>query len=168
MVALRKLTIFSLLGAFSACGASEEPTGPLASSLTAHSTRTAQSTTKGEFRVSATFGDVGVGPPLFTNAEACDFGYERTEGTIKIKELHGKTVVKIKIKHAVPEEFHTVWLRLAGVSPLTGLPATPLVGQSDLDVLALVTPPNPGATYPLSGLRTPRGLRNPRLRASFG
>ncbi len=151
MVALRTLTIFPLLFAFSACGVSEEPTGP---SLNAHSTQTAHSTFQDNFRVSATFGDVGIGPPLFTNAEACNFGYERTEGKIKIKERHGKTIVTIKIKHAVPEEFHTIWLRLAGVSPLTGLPATPLVPQSGLDVLALVTPPNPGATYPLSGFFT--------------
>ncbi len=154
MVALRTLGIISLLSAFSACGVSEEPTGPRVPGLTAHSTGTPHSTIVGRFRVSATFGDVGIGPPLFTNAEACDFGYERTEGKIKVKERHGQTTVEIKIKRAVPEEFHTIWLRLDGVSPLTGLPATPLVPQSGLDELALFTPPNPGQTYPLSGFST--------------
>ncbi len=122
----------------------------------------------GTFRVTATFGDVGIGPPLFTNAEACDFGYERTQGTIKITELHGETIVTIKIKHAVPEEFHTVWLRLVGFSPLTGLPFTPLVPQSGLNVLALVTPPNPGQTYSLSGFQTDgRGKGKVTIRLDF-
>ena len=154
MVALRTLTILSVLPALSACGVSEQPTGPDVSSLTAQYTRTESSKTKVEFRVSATFEDVGVGPPFFTNAEACDFGYERTEGEIKIKERRGGTKIAIKVKHAVPGEFHTIWLRLAGASPLTGLPATPLVPRSGLDELALVTPPNPGREYALSGFRT--------------
>lgn len=100
---------------------------------------------RGDFRVTATFGDVGIGPPAFTNAEACDHDFESARGTIKIKEKHGKTKLTIKIKGAVPDEFYTVWLRLNGTSPLTGLPATPLVATSDLDDLAAITPPNPGS-----------------------
>lgn len=154
MVALRTLTIFSLLPALSACSVGEDPTGPDVSGLTVQYNRTERSKIKAEFRVSATFGDVGIGPPLFTNAEACDFGYERTAGKIKIKERHAGTKVQIKVRRAVPDQFHTVWLRLDGVSPLTGLPASPLVPRSGLDELAPFTPPNPGQTYALSGFWT--------------
>jgi len=52
----------------------------------------------------------------------------------------GSTGVEINVSGAAPDQFYSIWLKLEGISPLTGIDVVPLAGVSDLAALALSTP----------------------------
>ena len=54
------------------------------------------------------------------NAEKCGVAFPTTaRATLKIRHQLGKTRITIKVKHAAPHEFFTIWLLLDDISPLT-------------------------------------------------
>ena len=70
------------------------------------------------------------------NEAVCEHDYSNASATIKIKEkANGKTKIKIKIKNAKPNHLYTVWLKLDGTSPLSGIGATPAAGSGDIQTI---------------------------------
>ncbi|MEM9657531.1 MAG: PEP-CTERM sorting domain-containing protein [Planctomycetota bacterium] len=53
---------------------------------------------------------------------------------------NGSTEVEINVSNAAPEQYYSIWLKLDGVSPLTGIEVAPFAGASDIASLAPSTP----------------------------
>jgi hypothetical protein len=92
-----------------------------------------------------------------------------------VRQRRGETHVDIKLRHARPDTFFTVWLRLGGTdgngdaygrNPVTDGRATPMSHSGDLDELLAATGPGNGSDQLSNGFRTDaRG--NARLRTTL-
>jgi hypothetical protein len=94
-----------------------------------------------------------------------------------LSQHNGTSTVSIKMRHARPNTYYTLWLRLGGTdsdeaaygrSPLTDIPATPLVNSQDLPVMLAATGPGNGnAAQPNGVLSDELGNATFRLRLDF-
>ena len=69
-----------------------------------------------------------------------DLGYPNASAELTYSLANGSTNVEINLSNAVPDQFWSIWMKLDGVSPLTGIPVVPLASVSDIASLALSTP----------------------------
>ena len=70
------------------------------------------------------------------NAALCEHDFSKASATIQINERNdGTTGVVLKVKKAKPNHIYTMWIKLAGVSPLTGAGATPAAGAADIQAI---------------------------------
>jgi hypothetical protein len=70
------------------------------------------------------------------NAALCDHDYSKASATVRVDEKKdGTTMITVKLKGCKPNSIHTLWLRLAGASPLSGAPAAPLAGTGDIQTI---------------------------------
>lgn len=67
-------------------------------------------------------------------------GYPDASAELTYSLANGSTSVEINVSNAAPDQFYSVWLKLDGVSPLTGIGVVPLASASDIASLALSTP----------------------------
>jgi hypothetical protein len=67
-------------------------------------------------------------------------GYPDAGAELTYCLTNGSTGVEINVSNAAPNQYYSIWLKLDGVSPLTGIGVVPLAGVSDLASLALSTP----------------------------
>ncbi len=59
------------------------------------------------------------------NAETCDHDYSKASAKILVWERwNGTSLVIMRIRGVKPKQLHTVWLKLAKASPITGIPVT--------------------------------------------
>ena len=67
------------------------------------------------------------------NAATCNHDFSSAKAWLRIREKNnGKTKVVIRIRKAKPNHIYTVWLKLDGVSPISGGGATPLAAPADI------------------------------------
>ena len=67
------------------------------------------------------------------HAELCDHDFSRARASTLVWERRdGTSLVVIRVRGAVPNSLYTVWLKLAGASPITGAGATPLAASGDI------------------------------------
>jgi len=66
--------------------------------------------------------------------------YPNASAELTYSLANGSTGVEINVSNAAPDQFYSIWLKLDGISPLTGIDAVPLAGVSELASLALSTP----------------------------
>jgi hypothetical protein len=69
-----------------------------------------------------------------------DLGYPNASAELTYTLANGSTDIEIVVSNAVPNEFWSVWMRLDGPSPLTGISVIPLASAPDIAALALATP----------------------------
>ena len=93
----------------------------------------------------------------------------------KVRQRNGHTYVDIKMRHARPDTYFTVWLRLGGTdnngdaygrNPVTDGRATPMSPSWDLDDLLVATGPGNGGDDLSNGFRTDHD-GNARLRTTL-
>ena len=94
-----------------------------------------------------------------------------------LSQRDGDSKVTVRLRHARANTYYTLWLRLGGVdsngdayggSPLTGIPATPLVASGDLPVvLASTGPGNGNAEQPNGTWTDERGRATFRVHLDF-
>ncbi len=98
-------------------------------------------------------------------AEASPHGWTNASAKLRIVQVGDSSQVVIKLRHAKPDTFYTVWLRLGGTdsngdpfggNPVTGGKATPLAATTDLDSLLEATGPGNGSDDVVNGVWTNR------------
>ena len=84
----------------------------------------------------------------------CGHDYSNAAGWIEIEAEGGATEINIELEGAVPNMLHTVWVKLDGISPVTGKPATAAVASEDFAAMLAITPPNAGSPDVPNGFYT--------------
>ncbi len=74
------------------------------------------------------------------SATLCGGTYDRALARVKIEQFEGRTSLRLRITDAMPNAGYTMWVKLDGTSPITGLPFTPAANTSDLAGLVPITP----------------------------
>ena len=78
---------------------------------------------------------------LDDNGQAlCGGAFEDTDALLRIRQQGGETQLALVVRNARPNTAYSVWLRLADLSPFTGLPFTAAVHTSDVPGLVPITP----------------------------
>ena len=86
--------------------------------------------------------------PIISDAhKASAHSYADTAASIRLIDRHSGTDVEINVYNAQPNHLHTVWFKIDGLSPLSGIGATPVIPTSEIDNNWMVIPgtPVPGA-----------------------
>ncbi|MCO6045696.1 PEP-CTERM sorting domain-containing protein [Aeoliella sp. ICT_H6.2] len=69
-----------------------------------------------------------------------DLGYPNASAKLTYTLANGSTDVEIDVSNAVPNQFWSIWMKLDGISPLTGIDVVPFAGVSDIPSMAASTP----------------------------
>lgn len=69
-----------------------------------------------------------------------DPGYPDASAVLTYSLANGSTGIEVNVSNAAPNQYYSIWLKLNGASPLTGIDVVPLAGVSDIASLALSTP----------------------------
>lgn len=69
-----------------------------------------------------------------------DLGYPNASAELTYSLANGSTDVEIHVSNAVPNQYWSIWMKLDGNSPLTGIEVVPFAAVSDIDSLAPSTP----------------------------
>ncbi len=70
----------------------------------------------------------------------CGGPFDDAKATVFIRQSHGQTRMKLTVRDAAPNMAYSVWVKLADMSPLTGLPFTAAANPDEMTELATITP----------------------------
>jgi len=97
-------------------------------------------------RAVAPGGDSGEAIVVLTNVldpngqALCGGDFADADAMLRIRQRGGQTRLAMRVRNARPDTAYSVWLRLADLSPFTGLPFTAAVHTADVPGLIPITP----------------------------